>query len=194
MNMVSVLFFVGLTIFAFYVFSTYRGLARNLAAAKHSGIPYIIVPVFTFNRFWLITHRLWLPFIRRLPNSWTSPWLPYVVGIPKLVLTDLCRSFLDPEWSWLYRHELFAKHGSDTLLLVAPGQNTMFVADPDVITQITNRRNDFPKPTQMYKAVDIFGKNVVSTEGSVWRQHRKITSVPFTEANNRLVSLSAFEK
>jgi cytochrome P450 len=35
--------------------------------------------------------------------------------------------------------------------------------------------------------VDLFGKNVVSTEGGVWRQHRKITSPPFTEKNNHLV-------
>ena len=63
----------------------------------------------------------------------------------------------------------------------------MYVADPEATTQITTRRNDFPKPIEIYGSVDLFGKNVVSTEGSIWRHHRKITSPPFTEKNNHLV-------
>ena len=63
----------------------------------------------------------------------------------------------------------------------------MFVADPEAMVQITTRRNDFPKPIEIYGSVDLFGKNVVSTEGSIWRHHRKITSPPFTEKNNHLV-------
>lgn len=55
------------------------------------------------------------------------------------------------------------------------------------MSQIVTRRNDFPKPIEIYGSVDLFGKNVVSTEGSVWRHHRKITAPPFTEKNNHLV-------
>lgn len=60
-------------------------------------------------------------------------------------------------------------------------------ADPDAISQITTRRNDFPKPIEIYRSLDLYGKNVVSTEGQVWRHHRKITSPPFTEKNNHMV-------
>lgn len=56
----------------------YRCFARNLAAAKRSGIPYIVLPVYTFNRFWLVTHRIWLPILEKLPVSWTHPWIMYV--------------------------------------------------------------------------------------------------------------------
>lgn len=63
----------------------------------------------------------------------------------------------------------------------------MYTADAEAVTQITTRRNDFPKPTWMYTSVDIFGSNVVSTEGAVWRHHRKIVSPPFTERNNHVV-------
>lgn len=63
----------------------------------------------------------------------------------------------------------------------------MSVADAEAVNQITTRRNDFPKPTELYGSVDLFGKNVVSTEGSIWRHHRKISSPPFTEKNNLLV-------
>lgn len=63
----------------------------------------------------------------------------------------------------------------------------LIVADAEAVNQITTRRNDFPKPIEIYSSVDLFGKNVVSTEGAYWRHHRKITSPPFTEKNNHLV-------
>jgi len=100
--------------------------------------------------------------------------------------TLMFRSYMTPDWTWNMLHEPFEQHG-DTFLVVAPGRNSLYVADAEAISQITSRRNDFPKPLEMYGAVDIYGKNVVSTEGSVWRHHRKIVSAPFTEKNNLLV-------
>ncbi|KAK6006781.1 hypothetical protein QM012_005789 [Aureobasidium pullulans] len=154
-----------------YFFNYYRCYTRNLAAAKQSGLPYVVVPVYNFNRFWLVTHRLWLPLLRKLPTSWTDPWL----------------QFLDPEWTWLRRHEPFKAIGSDIFLVCSPGRNSVYVADPEATVQITTRRNDFPKPIEIYGSIDVFGKNVISTEGSIWRHHRKVTSPPFTEKNNHLV-------
>ncbi|KAI4715343.1 cytochrome P450 [Aureobasidium sp. EXF-10727] len=154
-----------------YAFNYYRCYTRNLAAAKSSGLPYIVAPVYVFNRFWLVTHKLWLPLLEKLPKSWTDPWL----------------QFLDPEWTWLKRHEPFKAIGSDIFIVCSPGRNSVYVTDPEATTQITTRRNDFPKPIEIYGSVDLFGKNVVSTEGSIWRHHRKITSPPFTEKNNHLV-------
>lgn len=74
-----------------------------------------------------------------------------------------------------------------TKLVVSPGRLVLNVADPEAISQITTRRNDFPKPIEIYGSVDLFGKNVVTTEGQNWRHHRRITSPPFTERNNVLV-------
>ena len=58
-----------------YAVYTYRCFQTNLAAAKQSGLPYLVQPIWTFNRFWLVTHRLWLPFINLLPRSWLNPWI-----------------------------------------------------------------------------------------------------------------------
>lgn len=155
-----------------YVVNTYRAFQVNLAAAKESGIPYICMPVFTFNRFWLITHKLWLPLIQRLlPSVWTESWIDYA----------------RPDFAWDRQRSPFKELGCDLVMMVAPGKNVVYVADPRANSQITTRRNDFPKPIWQYLAVDIYGKNVVSTEGSIWRMHRKITSPPFTEKNNVLV-------
>lgn len=95
--------------------------------------------------------------------------------------------FLNPEWTWLRRHEPFKAIGSDIFIVCSPGRNSVYVADPEATVQITTRRNDFPKPIELYGSIDVFGKNVISTEGSIWRHHRKVTSPPFTEKNNHLV-------
>jgi cytochrome P450 len=39
----------------------------------------------------------------------------------------------------------------------------------------------------MVEVLDIYGRNVVTTEGQEWRLHRKVTSRPFSEKNNQLV-------
>ncbi|GAM85698.1 hypothetical protein ANO11243_037060 [Dothideomycetidae sp. 11243] len=104
-------------------------------------------------------NRLWLI------QSWL--WLPLLYKIPR---------------RWSYPWVL-----SNVFLVVAPGRISCFVADADAITQIVTRRNDFPKPVELYRSLDIYGKNVVSTESQIWRHHRKITSPPFTEKNNYMV-------
>ncbi|KAF2152478.1 cytochrome P450 monooxygenase-like protein [Myriangium duriaei CBS 260.36] len=148
-----------------------RCLLRNIELAKQSGLPYCITPVYFLNRKWLIQAWIWLPLLYKLPHKWIWPWA----------------YLLDNDWAYKYKREPFDYFKSNVFLIVAPGRISCFVADADAITQIATRRNDFPKPINLYTSVDIFGKNVVSTEGQIWRHHRKITSPPFTEKNNYLV-------
>ena len=75
----------------------------------------------------------------------------------------------------------------DVFLVAAPSRINAFVADAEAITQITTRRNDFPKPLEMYTGLDIYGKNLVTTEGADWRMHRKLVAPSFGEKNNELV-------
>jgi len=74
---------------------------------------------------------------------------------------------------------------------VSPGLNHAWVANAEAIRQITERRTSFPKPVETYKILDIFGRNVVTTEGIEWKTHRKITSPSFNEKNNSLVFAEA---
>ena len=77
--------------------------------------------------------------------------------------------------------------GLDVFMVASPTRNVVFVADAEAVTQITTRRNDFPKPLEMYTSLDIYGKNLVSTEGSDWRTHRKLVAPSFGDKNNQLV-------
>ena len=105
--------------------------------------------------------------------------------LQKLMYCDF--SILHPEWGYRSGHKPFEQLGQDVFLVVAPTRIHCFVADAEAVTQITTRRNDFPKPLEMYGALDIYGKNLVSTEGADWRMHRKLAAPSFGEKNNELV-------
>jgi cytochrome P450 len=168
----ALIFLLPLALISAYAFNWYLCFRRNIKKAKESGLPYVIVPVFVLNRTWLVTHPIWLKLARKyLPYSWIESWHDYTL----------------PDFTWELRYEPFKRLGADTFLAVSGGDFCLWTADADVISQITTRRNDFPKPTHIYSSVDIYGKNVVSTEGTAWRRHRKLTSPPFTEKNNTLV-------
>lgn len=164
---------VGLLLAAAVVYHIVQlGLAwrRNVNKAQQSGLPYMIVPIFFLNPLWLGSVVVMLPLLSKLPTSWT-PWVTYCL----------------PDFAWHGRQKAFERFGMDTFLTASPGGLVMYTCDPSVISQITMRRNDFPKPSPIYRSLGIYGGNVVSAEGNQWRQHRKAISPPFTEKNNHLV-------
>lgn len=63
----------------------------------------------------------------------------------------------------------------------------MHTDNAEAIHQITSKREAFPKPTDAYTILSQYGENVLTTEGAVWRMHRKITSSSFNERNAALV-------
>jgi cytochrome P450 len=82
----------------------------------------------------------------------------------------------------------------ESILIVSPTTLMLHTADPEVIHQITSRREAFPKPTEHYNILAIFGHNVVTTEGATWRLHRKVTSASFNEKNAALVFRVAIDQ
>ena len=169
--MLSYVAMVVLALLGLYVGNNVIKWRRNIAAAKASGFPYIIVPFFYFQRIWLVFEGPAVDLMRRLPKAWTTPWL------------EVLRSL----HGWEHRYSTFKAVGGDSYLTVAPGGIVMWTCSPDVIAQITQRRNDFPKPIALYSSIDVYGKNVVTTEGQYWRHQRKIVAPPFNERNNQLV-------
>ena len=71
--------------------------------------------------------------------------------------------------------------------MVSPGSITVHVTDAEGIAQITTQRDKFPKPVQFYAILNQFGDNVLTTEGAVWKAHRKATASSFNEKNAALV-------
>ena len=146
-------------------------LRKNIAMAKESGLPYIVVPVYLYWRPWMIVSGMVVDLLQKLPLAWQPAWTLHVLI----------------EQSWSQLNSQFDNAPTGAYLSVAPGGIICWAGSAEVITQMTTRRNDFPKPIHIYKSLDIYGKNIVTLEGPLWRRHRKVTSPPFSEKNNHLV-------
>lgn len=77
-------------------------------------------------------------------------------------------------------YELHEEMG-DVFLTVSPMGLTMIVADPKVATTVNGKRAAFPKPPNTGAIINIYGRNVINTDGDVWRFHRRVTGPVFSE-------------
>jgi hypothetical protein len=82
----------------------------------------------------------------------------------------------------------------ENILIASPTTLMLHTANPELIHEVTSRREDFPKPTEHYKILSMFGHNIVTTEGVTWRMHRKVTSASFNEKNSALVFKAAIDQ
>lgn len=72
-------------------------------------------------------------------------------------------------------------------MIASPGQMYLNCCNAEAIMQMMTRRNDFPKPIEIYGIVDIYGKSVLTEEGVEWKRHRRIVAPAFSEKSNALV-------
>lgn len=88
-----------------------------------------------------------------------------------------------PEWAYSTGQKYFDRLGTETFLAVSPGRIMLYTQNAELIHQMTQRREAFPKEVSLYGILKMFGENVLTTEGAVWRMHRKVTSASFNEKN-----------
>ena len=72
-------------------------------------------------------------------------------------------------------------------MLVGLNGTFLRTANAELIGQVVQRKTDFTKPVEGYKVVDIFGRSIISQEGSEYRRHRRIVAPSFSEKSNKLV-------
>ena len=90
-------------------------------------------------------------------------------------------------WPWTELNEPFERLSTDAIMSVSSGPSIIWLNNPDAIEEVLNHRERFPKRVHDYQVLNIFGKNLISTEGKEWRAHRKVTSPGFSDHNNRLM-------
>ncbi|VDB94071.1 unnamed protein product [Peniophora sp. CBMAI 1063] len=61
------------------------------------------------------------------------------------------------------------------------------LADADAIKEVASDRFRYVKPSECYTTINVYGDNIVASEGEVWKRHRKITAPAFSEKQNQLV-------
>lgn len=70
----------------------------------------------------------------------------------------------------------------------------LLTSSAELIRQITHRREHFPKFVETYEILTQFGDNTLTTEGALWRVHRRATAASFNERNAALVFAVAIEQ
>ncbi|KAG8168501.1 hypothetical protein KVR01_001250 [Diaporthe batatas] len=164
--MLSALCALAGAVLAYAALSCFNGLRSRIAAARRSGLPYVVTPISPFSHYWLLTFKILTPLIKTLPKSWWESWI----------------DIMQPDWAYRLLREPWDRLG-DSFLLVSPFKTIMWTSSAEAIHQITARREAFPKDTSAYEILAIFGRNMLTTEGAEWKMHRKGVSPSFNERN-----------
>ncbi|KAI0195877.1 putative cytochrome P450 oxidoreductase [Astrocystis sublimbata] len=147
------------------LYNTYQ-LARHVRAARHTGLPYRIVPFLETE----IVAQLLTPLLRWLYTAQLNDGH----GWPQW-----CR-FMIKDWSWEDKRRAHDQYG-DVFLVVSPRGIICYSADATMGWDVMNRRYDFTKPRDKYKILEPYGPNVVTAEGSTYRFHLRMTAPSFSE-------------
>ncbi|KAL8845792.1 MAG: hypothetical protein Q9221_009069 [Calogaya cf. arnoldii] len=165
----SSLLLVPLSLFVVLVLYFLYGLLVNYNAARKTGLPLIILPFDCGNPLWLIIDRKIAQFIRRLPFG-----------------SGTFTRFNWRGWEIWDRYRAHQQLG-DAIFFVTPGKNYLQLCDAQAVSEIFQRRGDFPRPPESTEMLNIFGPNVGTTDGTQWQRHRKITASSLNERVNERV-------
>ncbi|KAH5418432.1 hypothetical protein HBI23_153690 [Parastagonospora nodorum] len=133
---------------------------------------------------------------------WTTPtnplWMAFGSNIVRLarrlgIATENFDRFYLFGWEANERYQVHAELG-DAFTLVAPGGYWVYVADPKAVWDVLKRPRDFGRNIKQLEVLNVYGKNLSTTEGHEWQKHRKITAATFTERNNELVWQSSLSQ
>lgn len=105
----------------------------NYMAARKMDVPIRIIPIDHTNPIWMLVDRIVLTVLKRL--------------LPFTAKTSFTRyNFRGWELGDRYQshHEL-----GGAFVLVTPGRNWLYLADPDVLMEVFRRRVDFPRCTEL---------------------------------------------
>ncbi|KAK7453294.1 hypothetical protein VKT23_011969 [Stygiomarasmius scandens] len=91
---------------------------------------------------------------------------------------------------WLCKRRWYKTSGWDiaaALSFFPRVRITYLISDPGLVKRITSSRAEFPKSTEQYSVLRMFGRNIVTEEDEEWKKYKRICAPAFSERNNRLV-------
>ncbi|KAJ7434462.1 cytochrome P450 [Mycena latifolia] len=95
------------------------------------------------------------------------------------------------DWSWNWRRSTFFNHGYDVISMVPllVGEPCYYTSSPDVMRQLLNgdTRTGLVKPRWLTAPLLLWGDNLVSASGEMWKRHRRIMAPAFTTNTYSLV-------
>ncbi|KAL6230042.1 hypothetical protein BDW75DRAFT_249078 [Aspergillus navahoensis] len=164
---------------ALYTVTCIVALLHNRALARKTNLPYVLFPVQESNLIYIgLTNTQWFPYI-------VKNWLPE--SIADHVLDSMY------QLRWAVKDRMVKKYGG-VYLHVSPGMITCQVSDARVVQQVCRARQSFVKRLKYLDALDMYGRNIFTTEGSQWSYHHRYTAPAFNEKNNALVWQEAVQQ
>lgn len=106
------------------------GLLVNYNAARKTGLPIIVLPFDCGNPLWLIIDRKVMQWVRRLPFG-----------------SGTISRFNWRGWEIWDRYRAHQELG-DAIFFVTPGKNYLQLCDAEAVSDIFQRRADFPRPLE----------------------------------------------
>lgn len=144
-------------------------LSVNRAKVDKVGLPIFTRWIALTNPFWMMFGSSIVRRCRALGIGTPNFWRFYMFA-----------------WEANDRYRIHQELGK-VFMQVTPGGNWVSISDPEVIDDIIRRPKDFRRNMDQFEVVNVYGKNLSTTDGDEWKKHRKVTAVTFTEKNNELV-------
>ena len=132
--MLSTAAILGLLAAALFVYKC-QGLYRNLAAARATGLPYVVTPT--------LETEIWGYVLTPILRTVYHNYLLEERGWPRW-----CR-FMIKDWPWEDRRRAHDEHG-DVFLVVSPEGIICYSADAAMNHDVMNRRAEFTKPRDKF--------------------------------------------
>lgn len=143
-------------------------LCRNYAKARVIGLPITVRFITPGGPLWMIFSPVVIPIVAHLPFT-------------KSFITKYKRGWESRE---RYRpHEEFG----ELFIICTPSGNIIKVSNFEVADDILKRKDEFGRDLEAFAVLNIYGKNLATTEGKEWMRHRKVAAVTFTEKNAEMV-------
>ncbi|KAL9594941.1 MAG: hypothetical protein Q9219_006747 [cf. Caloplaca sp. 3 TL-2023] len=152
-----------------YTAWSFIALESNVRRAKFMGIPIVRLPVDPQNIPWVIIEPTLWRLLDLLPLDWGSFGRYSRRGW----------HFYDKADSHLHYGPVWA--------LVTPRDVYVYLADPCAIVDVFQRREDFLRPSKMYKLLEVYGPCISTASWRDWPRHRKILAAPFNESRMQFV-------
>ncbi|KAH8664527.1 cytochrome P450 [Xylariales sp. PMI_506] len=143
-------------------------LYSNYRIAQRSGVPTVLVCPFNVD---LVAFQLAARFFR--------PWLE-LIPLRAMELSTF-------GWSWRHKNDSrFQKYGS-SFVLVTPGKNHLWCADPAVSQVVLTRRKDFIQSVQVTKLFSLLGMSVFTSNHEDWARQRRLVAPQLNERISKVV-------
>lgn len=134
-------------------------LLRNYRAARKLGVPVRIIPVDHINPLWSLSSQKVVSLLRRLP-----------FGLGDNNITKYNYLGFEIPLRWKTHEEL-----GDVFVLCSPARNWLYLGNPDIVTGMLKRNNDFPHDSELTAMLDVFGPNISTVSGtSICEGHNNI--------------------